>query len=108
MVDDPIETLRRGSRHFNRGDPIGAARILAPLAEAEPGNRTVLELLGRAYFHSAQLRRAEQTFRTLIELDPCNSWAHLALARSLERQNRPDEATRHRRLHSAMSGGSLD
>jgi Flp pilus assembly protein TadD len=98
----------RGRRCFDSGDFIDAARILAPVAESEPTNRTVLELLGRAYFHSAQLRRAEATFRRLVELDPVDSWAHVALARSLERQGRDDEAGPHRRLHAAMSGGSLD
>jgi hypothetical protein len=44
----------------------------------------------------------------LIELDPVDSWAHVALARALERQGRAAEAARHRRLHAAMSGGSLD
>jgi Flp pilus assembly protein TadD len=98
----------RGRRYFDLGDFIGAAQILAPVAEREPTNKTVLELLGRAYFHSAQLRRAEATFRRLVELDPVDSWAHVALARSLERQGRDDEANPHRRLHAAMSGGSLD
>nr|WP_221308667.1 tetratricopeptide repeat protein [Nocardiopsis mwathae] len=94
--------------YFDLGDPIGAARILAPLADAEPRSRSILELLGRAYFHSAQLRKAEDTFRRLVELDPCDSWAHIALARALERQNREDEAAPYRRLHAVMSGGSLD
>jgi len=108
MPENPLETLQRGALYFEMGDPIDAARILAPLAEDEPRNRTVLELLGRAYFHSAQLGRAEGVFRTLIELDPCDAWAHIALARALERQSRHDEATPYRRLHAAMSGGSLD
>ena len=77
------ETYRRGRQHFDLGDPIGAARVLAPLAEEEPRNRTVLELLGRSYFHSAQLAKAEEVFRKIIELDPCDAWAHIALARTL-------------------------
>ncbi|MBN3585332.1 tetratricopeptide repeat protein, partial [Algoriphagus aestuarii] len=67
-----------------------------------------LELLGRSYFHSAQLAKAEEVFRKIIELDPCDAWAHIALARTLERQNRADEAAPHRRMHAIMSGGSLD
>ncbi|GAA3967286.1 tetratricopeptide repeat protein [Thermobifida alba] len=108
MAESSYDIYRRGRQHFDLGDPIGAARVLAPLAEAEPRNRTVLELLGRSYFHSAQLAKAEQTFRKLIELDPCDAWAHIALARSLERQNRESEAAPHRRMHAIMSGGSLD
>ncbi|GAA3747775.1 Flp pilus assembly protein TadD [Spinactinospora alkalitolerans] len=108
MAQTTYDTFARGRRFFDLGDPISAARILAPLAEAEPDSRSVLELLGRAYFHSAQLNRAEATFRRLIELDPCDAWAHIALARSLERQSRDTEAAPHRRMHAAMAGGSLD
>src|SRR5690606_28332200 len=90
------------------GDYLAAARILAPVAEREPTNRSVLELLGRAYFYSAQLRRAEATFRRLIELDPVDAWAHAALARWLARQGAAQAAGRHRRLHAAMTGGSRD
>lgn len=108
MSESTYQSFLRGRRFFELGDYLGAARILATVAEVEPTNRTLLELLGRAYFHSAQLRRAEQTFRLLIELDPVDAWAHVALARALERQGRTDEAGPHRRLHAAMSGGSLD
>lgn len=108
MSEATYQAFQRGQHHFELGDFIGAAKILAPVSEVDPTNRTVLELLGRAYFHSAQLRRAEATFRRLVELDPVDSWAHCALARSLERQGREVEAGPHRRLHAAMSGGSLD
>ncbi|GAB3212478.1 tetratricopeptide repeat protein [Marinactinospora thermotolerans] len=108
MAETSYDTFARGRRFFNLGDPIGAARVLAPLAEAEPNSRSVLELLGRSYFHSAQLAKAEETFRRLVELDPCDAWAHIALARTLERQNRESEAAPHRRMHGVMSGGSLD
>jgi Flp pilus assembly protein TadD len=108
VKETTYETYARGRMYFDLGDPIGAARILAPLADEQPESRSVLELLGRAYFHSAQLGKAEDTFRRIIELDPCDSWAHIALARSLERQSRDDEAAPHRRMHAAMSGGSLD
>src|SRR5690606_29518741 len=108
MAESNYETYRRGRQHFDLGDPIGAARVLAPLAEEEPRNRTVLELLGRSYFHSAQLAKAEEVFRKIIELDPCDAWAHIALARTLARQTRADGAAPHRRVHAIMSGGSRD
>jgi Flp pilus assembly protein TadD len=107
-MSEIFQEYDRGRRLFERGDFIAAARALAPVAEAEPTNRTVLELLGRAYFHSAALARAEAAFRRLVALDPVDSWAHAALARALERQGRTDEATVHRRIHAAMSGGSRD
>ncbi|QVQ52006.1 tetratricopeptide repeat protein [Spiractinospora alimapuensis] len=108
MTEGFYETFERAKWHFDLRDPISAAKILEPLRDEQPESRSLLELLGRAYFHSAQLRKAEETFRKLIDLDPCDAWAHIALARSLERQDRDDEAGRYRRLHAAMAGGSRD
>ncbi|RFU41414.1 tetratricopeptide repeat protein [Actinomadura logoneensis] len=96
------EEFQRAQMFFEARDYISAARLLAPVAEAEPGNGAVAELLARAYFHSAQLGRAEDAFRRLIEIDPCNGWAHEALARTLERRNRREEAARYRKLAVAM------
>ncbi|GAB3496346.1 tetratricopeptide repeat protein [Nocardiopsis coralliicola] len=108
MQGSAYDTFTIGRSYFDIGNPIAAARVLEPLAEEEPESTSVLELLGRAYFHSAQLRKAEGAFRRLTELDPCDSWARIALARALERQGRADEAATQRRMHAAMSGGSLD
>ncbi|MDL4772314.1 MULTISPECIES: tetratricopeptide repeat protein [Thermomonosporaceae] len=87
---------------FDARDYSEAARVLARVEAGDPGNRAVVELLGRAYFHSAQLGRAEETLRRLIDLDPGNAWAYEALARTLERRSRPAEARRFRRLATAM------
>ncbi|GAA2604734.1 tetratricopeptide repeat protein [Actinomadura fulvescens] len=96
------EEYRRATMFFDAKDYISAARILAPIVAGDPSNRALVELLGRAYFHSAQLSRAEEAFRRLVELDPGNGWAYEALARSLERQSRRDDAARYRRLARAM------
>jgi Flp pilus assembly protein TadD len=94
--------FQRATMFFDAKDYTEAGRILAPIVEGEPTNRASVELLGRAYFHSAQLRRAEETFVRLVELDPANGWAYEALARTLERQNRADEARRYRKLAHAL------
>ncbi|GII58783.1 hypothetical protein Pth03_71720 [Planotetraspora thailandica] len=96
------DEYQRGRMFFDAKDYAEASRILAPLAEQDPGNHAVVELLARAYFHSAQLGRAEEAFRRLVELNPADGWAHEALARTLERRNRPDEALRHHKLAEAM------
>jgi predicted Zn-dependent protease len=84
------------------GQPIEAAKVLAAVVEAEPGNQAALELLARAYFGSAQLVRAEKTLARLVELAPANGWARRALARTLERQSRADEAVPHHRMADAL------
>jgi predicted Zn-dependent protease len=84
------------------GQPAEAARILPAVVEAEPGNAAALELLARAYFGSAQLSRAEAALDRLVQLAPANGWARRALARTLERQSRPDDAAVHHRIADAL------
>ena len=52
----------------------------------------VRTLLARAYYHSAQLGRAESATRALVEVDPTDGYAALLLGRTLARQSRHDEA----------------
>ncbi len=84
------------------GQPIEAARLLDALVEAEPANEAALELLARSYFGSAQLARAEEALTRLVEMAPANGWARRALARTLERQSRHDEAAPHHRMADAL------
>ncbi|HOA58012.1 MAG TPA: tetratricopeptide repeat protein [Dermatophilaceae bacterium] len=48
-------------------------------------------LLARAYYHSAQLGRAERAARELVAADPSDPYAVLLLGRVLCRQARGDE-----------------
>jgi predicted Zn-dependent protease len=92
----------RADLFLNVGQPTEAARILTAVVEAEPANEAALELLARAYFASAQLHRAEETLTTLVELAPASGWARRALARTLERQSRHEEAAPHHRIADAL------
>ncbi|TDV54836.1 tetratricopeptide repeat protein [Actinophytocola oryzae] len=49
-------------------------------------------LLARAYYHSAQLRRAEEQLRAVVDRNPVEHYATLMLGRTLQRQGRHDEA----------------
>ncbi|MEV0231997.1 tetratricopeptide repeat protein [Nonomuraea sp. NPDC050786] len=104
----PIERLaeeyERGRRFFYSEDYIGAARILAEVVAAAPENLSARLLLARAYYHSAQLRRAEAELRVILERDPAEEYACLLLGRTLQRQNRPKDAEPYLRLHAAMTG----
>jgi predicted Zn-dependent protease len=99
---DLLEEYRRANFIFESGDPLGAARMLEPIVEAEPNNAAVRQLLARAYFNSAQLTHAEVQLRVLIEQDPSDHYAHHVLGRTLERAGRFSEALPHLRLASAM------
>ena len=84
------------------GQPTEAARILTRVVAEEPGNAAAVELLARAYFGSAQLSRAAVALSRLVVLAPTNGWARRALARTLERQSRHDEAAAHHRVADAL------
>lgn len=99
---DLLEEYRRATFFFESGDPLGASKLLEPIIEAEPHNTAVRQLLARAYFNSAQLKRAEAQLRALIEHDPSDHYAHHVLGRTLERDGRFREALPHLRLAAAM------
>ena len=101
-MTDLYAEYERAVLFVEAGDPTYAARLLGPLIEAEPGNASVRLLLARAYFHSAQLRRAEEQLRWLVDRDPSDHYAHFVLGRTLERMGQPGQALPHLRLAVAM------
>lgn len=96
------ERFARAHGLFDTGDAAAAAAILAELATEFPDDRAVRLLLARAYYHSAQLGRAEDEARALVATDPAHGYAHLLLGRTLQRQSRHDEARGPLRLAAAM------
>jgi cytochrome c-type biogenesis protein CcmH/NrfG len=104
-VENLAEEYERGRLFFDSKDYIGAALILAGVVAAAPGDLAARLLLARAYYHSAQLGRAEAELRLILERDPAEDYACLLLARTLQRQNRHEEAEPYLRLHAAMTGG---
>ena len=98
-----LENYRVAEELVERRDPLGALRLLEPVLDDERDNVAVWQLAGRAYFLSLQLRRAEETLRRVIALDPCDTWATHALGRTLERAGRGAEAAPYLRLAAAMN-----
>jgi len=94
--------FQRADFNLAMSRPAEAARILERVVEAEPANQAALELLARAYFGAAQLGRAEDVLVRLVGLAPANGWARRALARTLERQSRSDDAAVHHRVADAL------
>ncbi|WP_202233067.1 tetratricopeptide repeat protein [Actinacidiphila reveromycinica] len=93
---------RAAEQLLSARDPRGAVKLLDPLVAAHPENTAVRLLRARAFFAAAQLRPAELEFQIVLEREPDNAFAHFALARTLERENRSDEAQRHFRLAAAL------
>lgn len=100
----PAERWERAQQFFAAQDYAAAARVLAGLVEEVPEQTGPRLLLARAYYHSAQLRRAEAELRLIVERDPVEHYARLMLGRTLQRQARHDEADQHLRIASALAG----
>ena len=98
--DEVYDEFRRGQLFLDAGQPIEAARILAPVVAAAPGHDAALELYARALSGSAQLGRAEAALRELVARRPDDGWARFALARTLERLGR--DGTEERRIAAAL------
>jgi predicted Zn-dependent protease len=93
---------------FDAKDYTRAARLLTAVVEEAPEQTGPRLLLARAYYHSAQLRRAEEQLRLVIDRDPIEHYAHLMLGRTLQRQGRADEAAKWLRMAAAFSGSLPD
>jgi hypothetical protein len=100
----PAERWERARLFFDAKDYAGAARVLSGLVEEVPEQTGPRLLLARAYYHSAQLRRAEAELRVIVDRDPVEHYARLMLGRTLERQGRDEEAESHLRIASALAG----
>ena len=92
----------RAQVFFEAGQPADAVALLDRVLEAAPETTAARELRARALFASAQLGRAEQAVRELLDRDPSDAWARVALARTLERQGRRDEAAAQWRIADAL------
>src|SRR5690242_10939353 len=97
-----LTEYERAQVHFEMNDYAQAARLLEPFAAEQPHSVSVRLLLARAYYHSAQLGKAEAEFRAVTELDPVEDYAWFCLGRTLERQSRHAEAGTCFRMAAAM------
>lgn len=79
-----------------------AAALLEPLVADNPANAEIALLLARSYYHSAALGRAETVLREMLERWPSDGYAHLLLARTLQRAGRAEEGAPHLKIAEAM------
>jgi predicted Zn-dependent protease len=109
LFDEPheettAEKWERARLLFDARDYIAAAPLLAAVLAEAPRESGARMLLARAYYHSAQLRRAEEQLREIVDRDPTDHYAHLMLGRTLQRQGRHDEAAPWLRMAAAFAG----
>lgn len=98
MSESTYDLYQRGREHLKAGMPAQATVALEKAKRREPGKASIREALGIAYFRIRRFEEAEREFRAMIDLHPVDDYAHLALARCLEKQGRADEALGHYKL----------
>jgi predicted Zn-dependent protease len=101
-VSDLAATYDRATFLFETKKYAAAADLFAELVEAEPDHHELQLFLARAYYHSAQLRRAEERLRVIVERWPSDAYAHLVLGRTLQGAGRAEEGRQHLLLAQAM------
>lgn len=105
----PYDAYRWAVDLFEHRDYLAAATVLRHLVDTHPhegGLGAARELLARSYFHSAQLGRAADAARDLLERDPADGYAALLLTRSLERSSRTEEAAAAKRVSDALGAAA--
>ncbi|WP_407835960.1 tetratricopeptide repeat protein [Streptomyces sp. DSM 116496] len=98
------ERWDRGRLFFEAKEYANAARVLHCVAAEAPELLAPRLLLARAYYHSAQLSKAEHELRAILDRWPVEDYAQLMLGRTLERQGRAAEAAPYLRIAAAMAG----
>jgi Flp pilus assembly protein TadD len=98
VVSEAYDLYQQGRAALRAGRPKEATQSLERAKTLEPEKASIREALGIAYFRLMRWGEAEEEFRKVIDLSPVDGDAHLALARTLDRQGRRDEARRHRVL----------
>ncbi|MBW0102161.1 tetratricopeptide repeat protein [Pseudonocardia sp. KRD291] len=101
-ADELVASFRRAEMLLADRRPLDALDALRAVVENQPNDASVHLLAGRAYFDSAQLRRAEVSFEKVLELDPSDHYARFALGKTLQRQGRLSAAVTQLKMASAM------
>jgi Flp pilus assembly protein TadD len=102
---DTALIYRLASGQLDGGRPLEALALLEPLADELRDSAAGRLLLGRAYYRSAQLRRAEEELTRAVELAPSDAHARALLGRTLQRRSRHADALVHLRLAAALDPG---
>ena len=104
-VGDENETydlFQQGLAHLRGGRPSQATVALEKAKRREPEKASIREALGIAYFRLSRWTEAEAELSKLVELAPVDPFAHRALARTLDRLGRLEDAAQHHALARAL------
>lgn len=102
MEQDLSRTYDRATFLFENKQFSKAAELFETLTVEEPDHVELQLWLARSYYHSAQLGRAEDLLSKMVDRWPTEAYAHLLLARTLQRAGRAQEGRQHLLLAEAM------
>ena len=107
-TSEAYDLFQQGRAHLRGGRPTQAAEALEKAKRQEPDKASIREALGIAYFRVSRWSEAEVEFRKLVELAPTDPFAHKALARTLDRLGRSEDAAQHHALARALQPVATD
>ena len=96
------DLYQQGRSHLRDGMPAQATVALEKAKRLEPEKASIREALGIAYFRIRRWTEAEAEFRKVLDLSPCDDYAHYALGRALRNQGWHDEAATHLKLARSL------
>lgn len=105
---DPYALFVRGTELLEQRLYAQAALSLEQALKLEPGKTSILEALGRAYFHGGRYRRAADAFRAVVDARPDDDFSQFCLGRSLEKLGDIEGARRHMALAAGMRPARAD
>ena len=106
--NETYDLFQQGRDHLRGGRSSQAAVALEKAKRREPEKASIREALGIAYFRVRRWAEAEAEFRKLVELAPVDPFAHRALARTLDRLGRSDDAAQHHALARVLKPVNRD
>lgn len=105
---DAYALFARGARLLDERHFAQAVISLEQAIKLEPGKTSILEALGRAYFHLHRYREAAGAFGEVVEQRPDDDFSQFCLGRSLEKLGDKNGAARHMALAVGMRPGRAD
>lgn len=105
---DAYALFIRGTQLLEQGFHLQATVSLEQARRLEPGKISILEALGRAYFHARRYREAAGVFGEVVERRPDDDFSQFCLGRSLEKLGDLTGARRHMSLAAGMKPGRAD
>jgi len=93
---------RRGLELLDKGDAAAASVLLGHAHAEEPESKAIREAMARAQFNARRYAESARTFRSLVEDNPSDDYAHFGLGLALSRLGEHSAAAGHLAMATVM------